>query len=150
MVQHSPQTCLPIWNAIFECNMLQAYHLRFFNVKIQPFNKIQLFIRKHTLWERLENSGLFGFSLHRRWEWWGRSCGKCWYANGAARLTALRIKKTLSQLSIQEDIKIWKTRDAADPCRDAQANKDLSQKQPASFSPFLNLIKVVTRPTSPS
>eukprot|EP00069_Balaena_mysticetus_P007889 bmy_19454T0 len=28
---------------------------------------------------------------------------ECWYANGAARLTALRIKKTLSQLSVQED-----------------------------------------------
>ncbi|KAJ8413282.1 hypothetical protein AAFF_G00092780 [Aldrovandia affinis] len=31
---------------------------------------------------------------------------ECWYANGAARLTALRIKKTLSQLSHQEGIKI--------------------------------------------
>ncbi|KAK1794597.1 hypothetical protein P4O66_001317 [Electrophorus voltai] len=31
---------------------------------------------------------------------------ECWYANGAARLTALRIKKTLSQLSQQEGIKI--------------------------------------------
>lgn len=67
---------------------------------------------------------------------------ECWYANGAARLTALRIKKTLSQLSVQEDVKIWNTRDAADPCRDAQANKDLRQKQPASFSPFLNLRKL--------
>uniref|UniRef100_A0A8C4NEM9 receptor protein serine/threonine kinase n=1 Tax=Eptatretus burgeri TaxID=7764 RepID=A0A8C4NEM9_EPTBU len=31
---------------------------------------------------------------------------ECWYSNRAARLTALRIKKTLSQLSQQEDIKI--------------------------------------------
>ena len=31
---------------------------------------------------------------------------ECWYSNGAARLTALRIKKTLSQLSVQEDIKV--------------------------------------------
>lgn len=77
----------------------------------------------------------------------GKIMRECWYANGAARLTALRIKKTLSQLSVQEDIKIWKTRN---PCRDAQANKDLSQKKPASFSPFLNLLKVATRPTSPS
>lgn len=37
----------------------------------------------------------------------GKIMRECWYANGAARLTALRIKKTLSQLSIQEDIKIW-------------------------------------------
>ncbi|KAJ8406948.1 hypothetical protein AAFF_G00292240 [Aldrovandia affinis] len=31
---------------------------------------------------------------------------ECWYANGAARLTALRIKKSLSQLSQQEGIKM--------------------------------------------
>ncbi|KAM6953692.1 TGF-beta receptor type-1b [Aplochiton taeniatus] len=31
---------------------------------------------------------------------------ECWYTNGAARLTALRIKKTLSQLSQQEGIKM--------------------------------------------
>ncbi|OCT92735.1 hypothetical protein XELAEV_18015797mg [Xenopus laevis] len=36
----------------------------------------------------------------------GKMMRECWYANGAARLTALRIKKTLSQLSIQEDVKI--------------------------------------------
>lgn len=72
----------------------------------------------------------------------GKIMRECWYANGAARLTALRIKKTLSQLSVQEDVKIWDTWDAADPRRDAQANKDLSQKQPASFSPVLNLLKL--------
>lgn len=36
----------------------------------------------------------------------GKIMRECWYANGAARLTALRIKKTLSQLSIEEDVKI--------------------------------------------
>ncbi|KAG7471874.1 hypothetical protein MATL_G00102700 [Megalops atlanticus] len=36
----------------------------------------------------------------------GKIMRECWYSNGAARLTALRIKKTLSQLSVQEDIKI--------------------------------------------
>lgn len=36
----------------------------------------------------------------------GKIMRECWYANGAARLTALRIKKTLSQLSVEEDIKI--------------------------------------------
>lgn len=36
----------------------------------------------------------------------GKIMRECWYSNGAARLTALRIKKTLSQLSIQEDIKV--------------------------------------------
>ncbi|XP_029450384.1 activin receptor type-1B isoform X2 [Rhinatrema bivittatum] len=36
----------------------------------------------------------------------GKMMRECWYANGAARLTSLRIKKTLSQLSIHEDVKI--------------------------------------------
>lgn len=31
---------------------------------------------------------------------------ECWYHNGAARLTALRIKKTLAQLAQQEDLKL--------------------------------------------
>lgn len=38
----------------------------------------------------------------------GKIMRECWYANGAARLTALRIKKTLSQLSVDEDVKMWK------------------------------------------
>uniref|UniRef100_A0A672NB83 receptor protein serine/threonine kinase n=1 Tax=Sinocyclocheilus grahami TaxID=75366 RepID=A0A672NB83_SINGR len=36
----------------------------------------------------------------------GKIMRECWYASGAARLTALRIKKTLSQLSVDEDMKI--------------------------------------------
>ncbi|XP_073926928.1 activin receptor type-1C isoform X2 [Castor canadensis] len=35
----------------------------------------------------------------------GRVMRECWYANGAARLTALRIKKTISQLCLKEDCK---------------------------------------------
>ncbi|XP_061464728.1 activin receptor type-1C isoform X2 [Rhineura floridana] len=35
----------------------------------------------------------------------GRIMRECWYANGAARLTALRIKKTISQLCVQQDSK---------------------------------------------
>uniref|UniRef100_A0ACB8G1F6 Uncharacterized protein n=1 Tax=Sphaerodactylus townsendi TaxID=933632 RepID=A0ACB8G1F6_9SAUR len=35
----------------------------------------------------------------------GRIMRECWYANGAARLTALRIKKTISQLCAQKDPK---------------------------------------------
>uniref|UniRef100_F6S9M0 Activin receptor type-1C n=1 Tax=Macaca mulatta TaxID=9544 RepID=F6S9M0_MACMU len=35
----------------------------------------------------------------------GRIMRECWYANGAARLTALRIKKTISQLCVKEDCK---------------------------------------------
>lgn len=40
----------------------------------------------------------------------GKIMRECWYSNGAARLTALRIKKTLSQLTVQEDIKVWSQR----------------------------------------
>ncbi|XP_040295711.1 activin receptor type-1C isoform X1 [Bufo bufo] len=36
----------------------------------------------------------------------GRIMRECWYANGKARLTALRIKKTLSQLCVEEDFKM--------------------------------------------
>ncbi|XP_030065222.1 activin receptor type-1C isoform X4 [Microcaecilia unicolor] len=35
----------------------------------------------------------------------GRIMRECWYANSTARLTALRIKKTISQLCIAEDLK---------------------------------------------
>ncbi|XP_015267029.1 PREDICTED: activin receptor type-1C isoform X1 [Gekko japonicus] len=35
----------------------------------------------------------------------GRIMRECWYANGAARLTALRIKKTISQLCVQKHSK---------------------------------------------
>ncbi|KFQ16438.1 Activin receptor type-1C, partial [Leptosomus discolor] len=35
----------------------------------------------------------------------GRVMRECWHANGAARLTALRVKKTISQLCAQEDSK---------------------------------------------
>ncbi|XP_053115726.1 activin receptor type-1C isoform X2 [Hemicordylus capensis] len=35
----------------------------------------------------------------------GRIMRECWYANGAARLTALRIKKTISQLCVQDNSK---------------------------------------------
>nr|XP_019945177.1 PREDICTED: activin receptor type-1C isoform X2 [Paralichthys olivaceus] len=35
----------------------------------------------------------------------GKVMRECWYANSAARLTALRVKKTVSQLSIIKDVK---------------------------------------------
>ncbi|XP_074001780.1 activin receptor type-1C isoform X1 [Numenius arquata] len=35
----------------------------------------------------------------------GRVMRECWHPNGAARLTALRVKKTISQLCLQEDSK---------------------------------------------
>lgn len=35
----------------------------------------------------------------------GKLMRECWYANPAARLTALRVKKTVSQLSAIKDVK---------------------------------------------
>uniref|UniRef100_A0A673CMW7 Activin receptor type-1C n=1 Tax=Sphaeramia orbicularis TaxID=375764 RepID=A0A673CMW7_9TELE len=35
----------------------------------------------------------------------GKLMRECWYANAAARLTALRVKKTVSQLSVIKDVK---------------------------------------------
>ncbi|XP_008326948.1 activin receptor type-1C isoform X2 [Cynoglossus semilaevis] len=35
----------------------------------------------------------------------GKLMRECWYANSAARLTALRVKKSLSQLSVVKDVK---------------------------------------------
>lgn len=49
---------------------------------------------------------LFPPPFHQALRVMGKIMRECWYTNGAARLTALRIKKTLSQLSQQEDIKI--------------------------------------------
>uniref|UniRef100_A0A8C4S526 Activin receptor type-1C n=1 Tax=Erpetoichthys calabaricus TaxID=27687 RepID=A0A8C4S526_ERPCA len=36
----------------------------------------------------------------------GKIMRECWYANAAARLTALRIKKTISQLSVTKDVRL--------------------------------------------
>ncbi|CAB1328428.1 unnamed protein product [Coregonus sp. 'balchen'] len=35
----------------------------------------------------------------------GKLMRECWYANAAARLTALRVKKTVSQVTVLKDIK---------------------------------------------
>ncbi|XP_056146114.1 TGF-beta receptor type-1 isoform X2 [Lampris incognitus] len=35
----------------------------------------------------------------------GKLMRECWYANAAARLTALRVKKTISQLTVMKDVK---------------------------------------------
>lgn len=35
----------------------------------------------------------------------GKIMRECWYANSAARLTALRVKKTISQVTVIKDIK---------------------------------------------
>lgn len=35
----------------------------------------------------------------------GKLMRECWYANPSARLTALRVKKTVSQLSVTKEMK---------------------------------------------
>lgn len=35
----------------------------------------------------------------------GKVMRECWYANPSARLTALRVKKTVSQLSVTKEMK---------------------------------------------
>lgn len=35
----------------------------------------------------------------------GKLMRECWYANPSARLTALRVKKTVSQLSVTKEVK---------------------------------------------
>lgn len=80
-----------------------------------------------TIWERciLSSSIALKKIKSRRWRFYswpvllisdlqalrvmGRIMRECWYANGAARLTALRIKKTISQLCVQEDSKAWQS-----------------------------------------
>lgn len=55
---------------------------------------------------RVPHCGSLTLGLSQALRVMGKMMRECWYANGAARLTALRIKKTLSQLSVQEDVKI--------------------------------------------
>lgn len=60
--------------------------------------------RPRLLW--VSHCGSLTLGLSQALRVMGKMMRECWYANGAARLTALRIKKTLSQLSVQEDVKI--------------------------------------------
>lgn len=43
--------------------------------------------------------------LHQALRVMGKLMRECWYANSAARLTALRVKKTVSQLTETKDVK---------------------------------------------
>lgn len=43
--------------------------------------------------------------MHQALRVMGKLMRECWYANPAARLTALRVKKTVSQLSVIKDVK---------------------------------------------
>lgn len=89
----------------------------------------------------------------------GKIMRECWYANGAARLTALRIKKTLSQLSVDEDMKIWaqtlpsasereRERERNTPRKDVVYRHATTLNYPASLK-SISVHSVVTGPTSP-
>lgn len=43
--------------------------------------------------------------MHQALRVMGKLMRECWYANPSARLTALRVKKTVSQLSVTKDVK---------------------------------------------
>ncbi|CAB1346693.1 unnamed protein product [Coregonus sp. 'balchen'] len=49
--------------------------------------------------------GLVFWELARRCSIRGKLMRECWYTNAAARLTALRVKKTVSQVTVLKDIK---------------------------------------------
>lgn len=67
----------------------------------------------HTQWKHISNQmdanvtlSVLPVPVSQALRVMGKIMRECWYANGAARLTALRIKKTLSQLSVDEDVKM--------------------------------------------
>lgn len=70
----------------------------------------------------------------------GKIMRECWYANGAARLTALRIKKTLSQLSVQEDVKMWCMHQLLPP----SPLKDMHSGRLGSFRQFYTVVTGTT------
>lgn len=43
--------------------------------------------------------------IHQALRVMGKLMRECWYANPSARLTALRVKKTVSQLSVTKEFK---------------------------------------------
>lgn len=61
------------------------------------------FLDRRSLWPSSKISALVFQSLRVM----ARLMKECWYHNAAARLTALRIRKTLASLASQEDLKIW-------------------------------------------
>ena len=48
---------------------------------------------------------IYTFPSHQALRVMARVMKECWYANAAARLTALRIRKTLAALLEQEDLR---------------------------------------------
>lgn len=50
-------------------------------------------------------SNTVSLMIHQALRVMGKLMRECWYANPSARLTALRVKKTVSQLSVTKEFK---------------------------------------------
>ena len=98
---------LVFWEIARRCNMggiIDEYQLPFYDVvpsdpSIEEMRKVVCVDRQRP-------------SIPNRWQSYetlramSQLMKECWYANAAARLTALRIKKTLANLDAPEDVKI--------------------------------------------
>ncbi|XP_041374895.1 TGF-beta receptor type-1-like [Gigantopelta aegis] len=98
---------LVLWEIARRCNVggiYEDYQLPYYDLvpsdpSLEDMKKV-VCVEKHrpaipNRWQSLE-------SLHVM----AKLMKECWYPNAAARLTALRIRKTLASLSSQEDIKV--------------------------------------------
>ncbi|XP_048873067.1 activin A receptor type 1Ba [Brienomyrus brachyistius] len=98
---------LVYWEIARRCNaggVHEEYQLPYYDL-VPPDPSIEE-MRKVVCEQRLRPSVPNWWQSYEALRVMAKIMRECWYANGAARLTALRIKKTLSQLSVQEDIKI--------------------------------------------
>ncbi|TSP79503.1 Activin receptor type-1B [Bagarius yarrelli] len=98
---------LVYWEIARRCNaggIHEEYQLPYFDL-VPPDPSIEE-MRKVVCDQRLRPNVPNWWQSYEALRVMGKIMRECWYANGAARLTALRIKKTLSQLSLQEDVKM--------------------------------------------
>ncbi|KAK7878761.1 hypothetical protein WMY93_030921 [Mugilogobius chulae] len=99
---------LVYWEIARRCNnggtILEDYQLPYFD--LVPSDPSIEEMRKVVCDQKLRPNIPNWWQSYEALRVMGKIMRECWYSNGAARLTALRIKKTLSQLSIQEDIKV--------------------------------------------
>uniref|UniRef100_A0AAV2M6N6 receptor protein serine/threonine kinase n=1 Tax=Knipowitschia caucasica TaxID=637954 RepID=A0AAV2M6N6_KNICA len=98
---------LVYWEITRRCNtggILEEYQLPYFD--LVPSDPTIEEMRKVVCDQKLRPNISNWWQSYEALRVMGKIMRECWYSNGAARLTALRIKKTLSQLSVQEDIKV--------------------------------------------
>ncbi len=91
---------LHLWTGIFD-----EYQLPFYDVV--PSDPSIEEMRKVVCVDRQRPSVPNRWQSHEALRVMSQLMKECWYANAAARLTALRIKKTLANLEATEDLKIW-------------------------------------------